>query len=156
VGGVLPRISIGTWGLFDRLCLVLVCRGRYGLGGGFVESGPGAARTIKKLLFSFRNPEIEIRKSNRFRISRGKNVRVPCPNEHKDGNIFTARQQVFAPIAKINRENCYHTHGDVKPQYKIDKLLPRDKGRPGNSLLMCDDSGTAFSDASRGHDGGNS
>jgi hypothetical protein len=34
VGGVLPRISIGTWGLCDRLCLVLVCRGRYGLGKG--------------------------------------------------------------------------------------------------------------------------
>ena len=56
VGGVLPRINIGTdvrgessimtgvyerwcsstlhigWGLCDRLCLVLVCRGRYGLG----------------------------------------------------------------------------------------------------------------------------
>ena len=30
-----PFISIsdGTWGLCDRLCLVLVCRGRYGLGG---------------------------------------------------------------------------------------------------------------------------
>jgi hypothetical protein len=63
------------WGLCDRLCLVLVCRGRYGLGrvfllfilesnlggggpvmvfggdeeGGCVRSGPGAARTI--LLF---------------------------------------------------------------------------------------------------------
>ena len=34
VGGVLPRISVGTWGLCARLCLVLVCRGRYGLGGG--------------------------------------------------------------------------------------------------------------------------
>jgi hypothetical protein len=34
VGGVLPRISIGTWGLCARLCLVLVCGGRYGLGGG--------------------------------------------------------------------------------------------------------------------------
>jgi hypothetical protein len=34
VGGV-PRINIGTWGLCDRLCLVLVCRGRYGLGGVF-------------------------------------------------------------------------------------------------------------------------
>jgi len=33
VGGV-PRFNIGTWGLCDRLCLVLVCRGRYGLGGG--------------------------------------------------------------------------------------------------------------------------
>jgi hypothetical protein len=57
VGGVLPRINIGAdvwgessimtgvyerwcssslhirWGLCDRLCLVLVCRGRYGLGG---------------------------------------------------------------------------------------------------------------------------
>jgi hypothetical protein len=56
-GGVLPRINIGAdvwgesssmtgvyerwcsstlhigWGLCDRLCLVLVCRGRYGLGG---------------------------------------------------------------------------------------------------------------------------
>jgi hypothetical protein len=33
VGGVLPRINIGTWGLCDSLyclCLVLVCRGRYG------------------------------------------------------------------------------------------------------------------------------
>ena len=34
VGGVLPRINIDTWGLCDRLSLVLVCRGRYGLGGG--------------------------------------------------------------------------------------------------------------------------
>jgi hypothetical protein len=34
VGGVLPSINIGTWGLYDRLCLVLVCRGTYGLGGG--------------------------------------------------------------------------------------------------------------------------
>jgi hypothetical protein len=57
VGGVLPRIHIGAdawgesgimtgvyqrwcsstlhirWGLCDRVCLVLVCRGRYGLGG---------------------------------------------------------------------------------------------------------------------------
>ena len=31
--GVVPRINIGTWGLCDRLCLVLVCRGRYGFGG---------------------------------------------------------------------------------------------------------------------------
>jgi tetratricopeptide (TPR) repeat protein len=38
VGKVLPRISFGTWGLCDRLCLVLVCRGRYGLGGGFFSS----------------------------------------------------------------------------------------------------------------------
>jgi hypothetical protein len=38
VGGVLPRISIGAWGLCDRLCLVLVCRGRYNLGGGFFSS----------------------------------------------------------------------------------------------------------------------
>jgi hypothetical protein len=62
VGGVLPRINIGAdvwgessimtgvyerwcsstlhigWGLCDRLCLVLVCRGRYGLGGGFFSS----------------------------------------------------------------------------------------------------------------------
>jgi hypothetical protein len=38
VGGVLPRISIGTWGLKARLCLVLVCRGRYCLGGGFFSS----------------------------------------------------------------------------------------------------------------------
>ena len=31
VGGVLPRISVGTWGLCRaRLCLVLVCGGRYG------------------------------------------------------------------------------------------------------------------------------
>ncbi len=61
------------WGLCDRLCPVLVCRGRYGFGGGLlfilgsnlggvgperglrgggrggVRSGPGAARTI--LLF---------------------------------------------------------------------------------------------------------
>jgi hypothetical protein len=37
VGGV-PRINIGTWGLCDRLCLVLVCRGRYGLGGRFFSS----------------------------------------------------------------------------------------------------------------------
>ena len=35
VGGVLPRIGIGTWGLCARLCLVLVCRGRYSLGEGF-------------------------------------------------------------------------------------------------------------------------
>ena len=27
------HINIGTWGLCDRLCLVLVCRGRYGWGG---------------------------------------------------------------------------------------------------------------------------
>ena len=38
VGGVLPRINIGTWGPCDRLCLVLVCRGRYGLGGRFFSS----------------------------------------------------------------------------------------------------------------------
>ena len=38
VGGVVPRINIGKWGLCDRLCLVLVCRGRYGLGGGFFSS----------------------------------------------------------------------------------------------------------------------
>jgi hypothetical protein len=38
VGGVLPRISIGTWGLCDSLCLVLVCRGRYCFGGGFFSS----------------------------------------------------------------------------------------------------------------------
>jgi hypothetical protein len=38
VGGVLPRIRIGKWGLWARLCLVLVCRGRYGLGGGFFSS----------------------------------------------------------------------------------------------------------------------
>ena len=38
VGGVLPRISIGTWGLKARLCLVLVCRGGYGLGGVFFSS----------------------------------------------------------------------------------------------------------------------
>jgi hypothetical protein len=38
VGGVLPRINIGTWGLCDRLCLVLVCRVRCGLGGGFFSS----------------------------------------------------------------------------------------------------------------------
>ncbi len=36
VGGVLPRISVGTWGLCARLCLVLVCGGRYGLGEGFL------------------------------------------------------------------------------------------------------------------------
>jgi hypothetical protein len=54
VGGVSPRINIGVessimtgvyerwcsstlhirWGLCDRLCLVLVCRGRYCWGGG--------------------------------------------------------------------------------------------------------------------------
>ncbi len=64
VGGVLPRINIGTrlnvwgessimtgvyerwcsstlhigWGLCDCLCLVLVCRGRYSLGGCFFTS----------------------------------------------------------------------------------------------------------------------
>ena len=38
VGGVLPSINIGTWGLCDRLCLVLVCRGRYCLGGGCFSS----------------------------------------------------------------------------------------------------------------------
>jgi hypothetical protein len=61
VGGVLPRINIGAdvwgessimtgvyerwcsstlhigWGLCDRLCLVLVCRDRYGLGGVFLH-----------------------------------------------------------------------------------------------------------------------
>ena len=38
------------WGLCDRLCLVLVCRGRYGLKPyGWGGSGPRAARTI--LLF---------------------------------------------------------------------------------------------------------
>jgi hypothetical protein len=37
VGGV-PRINICTWGLRDRLCLVLVSRGRYGLGGRFFSS----------------------------------------------------------------------------------------------------------------------
>jgi hypothetical protein len=60
VEGVLPRIHIGAdvwgessimtgvyqrwcsstlhigWGLCDRVCLVLVCRGRYGLGGVFL------------------------------------------------------------------------------------------------------------------------
>jgi hypothetical protein len=71
VGGVLPRINIGTWGLCDRLCLVLVCRARTVWGGGSslhsgiefgrsrtgegssggrkrggVRSGPGEARTI--------------------------------------------------------------------------------------------------------------
>ena len=74
MGGVLPRISVGTWGLCARLCLVLVCgagtvwgrgsslhpgiefgRSRTGEGSsggrkrGGVRSGPGAARTI--LLF---------------------------------------------------------------------------------------------------------
>jgi hypothetical protein len=67
VGGVLPRIDIGAdvwgessimtgvyerwrsstlhigWGLCDRLCLVLVCRGRYGLGGGFSSRHSGIA-----------------------------------------------------------------------------------------------------------------
>ena len=38
MGGVVPRINIGTWDLCDRLCLVLVCRGRYGLEGGFFSS----------------------------------------------------------------------------------------------------------------------
>ncbi len=38
VGGVLPRISIVTWGLKNGLCLVLVCRGRYCFGGGFFSS----------------------------------------------------------------------------------------------------------------------
>jgi hypothetical protein len=38
VGGVLPRINMGTWGLCDCLCLVLVCRGRYCWGGGFFSS----------------------------------------------------------------------------------------------------------------------
>jgi hypothetical protein len=38
LGGVLPRISVGTWGLCVRLCLVLVCMGRYCLGGGFFSS----------------------------------------------------------------------------------------------------------------------
>jgi len=33
VEGVLPRIIVGTWGLCDSLCLVLVCRGRYCFGG---------------------------------------------------------------------------------------------------------------------------
>jgi hypothetical protein len=38
VGGVLPCISIGTWSLCACLCLVLVCGGRYCLGGGFFSS----------------------------------------------------------------------------------------------------------------------
>ena len=38
VGGVLPRISVDTWGLCARLCLVLVCGGRYGLGEGFFSA----------------------------------------------------------------------------------------------------------------------
>ncbi len=38
MGGVLPSINIGTWGPCDRLCLVLVCRGRWGLGGRFFSS----------------------------------------------------------------------------------------------------------------------
>jgi hypothetical protein len=62
VGGMLPRINIGAdvrgesnimtsvyqrwcsstlhirWGLCDRVCLVLVCWGRYGLGGWFFSS----------------------------------------------------------------------------------------------------------------------
>jgi hypothetical protein len=38
VGGVLPHISVGTWGLCARLCLVLVCGGRYCLGEGFFSS----------------------------------------------------------------------------------------------------------------------
>jgi len=38
VGGVLPRISVGTWGLCASLCLVLVCGGRYCLGEGFFSS----------------------------------------------------------------------------------------------------------------------
>ena len=38
VGGVLPRISVGTWGLCARLCRVLVCGGRYGVGEGFFSS----------------------------------------------------------------------------------------------------------------------
>jgi hypothetical protein len=49
VGGV-PCINIGTWGLCDCLCLVLVCRGRYGLGGGSsIHSGIefGQSRTGK-------------------------------------------------------------------------------------------------------------
>jgi hypothetical protein len=33
-GRALGRISIGTWGLCAHLCLVLVCGGRYCLGGG--------------------------------------------------------------------------------------------------------------------------
>ena len=38
VGGVVPCINIGTWGLCDRVCQVLVCKGRYGLGGGVTAS----------------------------------------------------------------------------------------------------------------------
>ncbi len=38
VGGVLPRISVGTWGLCARICLVLVCGGRYCFGEGFFSS----------------------------------------------------------------------------------------------------------------------
>jgi hypothetical protein len=49
VGGVLPRINIGTWGLCDRLCLFLVCRGMYGLGGGFwSRTGEGSSGGRKR------------------------------------------------------------------------------------------------------------
>ncbi len=43
VGGVLPRIIIGTWGLCDCLCLVLVCGGRYCLGGGVLLFSLGSS-----------------------------------------------------------------------------------------------------------------
>ena len=52
VGGVLPRISVGTWGLCARLCLVLVCGGP---GGGLRrsaeprESGPNQRRAERCL-----------------------------------------------------------------------------------------------------------
>jgi hypothetical protein len=76
VGGVLPRISIGAdvwvewsimtgvyecwcsstlhigWGLCDSLCLVLLCGGRYGLGGGVLlfflgSGGVGPVRGLR-------------------------------------------------------------------------------------------------------------
>jgi len=55
VGGVVPRINIDTWGLCDRLCLVLVCRGRYCLGcvsgGSSLHSGIEVFRVLCILVF---------------------------------------------------------------------------------------------------------
>ena len=35
-GGRITSVTVYGWGLCDRLCPVLVCKGRYGLGGGGV------------------------------------------------------------------------------------------------------------------------
>ena len=38
LAGLVQRTKPSIWGLCDRLCLVLVCRDRYGLGGGSFSS----------------------------------------------------------------------------------------------------------------------